>query len=259
MLGFEDDCSLLGARFYVMERVDARAAPDNPHFTTGGWVVDLPTKARERMWRDMVSVLSRLHAVDRSKFPFLEKPELGSSGLEQALNFWLRYAAWSGADEFPVVRQAMEWLKANMPTDGVTCATWGGGGPQNFLFRDDGSVSIILDWDMASLAGAETDLSIWFVMDAHRRLPGFGTPRQTVDLWEELSGRKLQNMEWHLVFASYMLDVITIRLPRLLRQQGLLDDAGYQIFMARAGIRAAAQLGLEWSGPPIAPPIRLDK
>ena len=52
------------------------------------------------------------------------------------------------------------------------------------------------------------------------RLAGIGSPQATIALWESLTGRKVEHMDWHLVFAAFRQALISIRLQRLAEQAG---------------------------------------
>jgi len=108
--------------------------------------------------------------------------------------------------------------------------------------RNDRCVAI-LDWDMVSLAGPEADLAWWALADHKHtltqgvpRLPGIGSPAETIRLWESLSSRRVRNMDWYLVFTSYRHALISYRLFRL--NNG--EDVSATDFMLVPGI------GVQW-------------
>ena len=45
---FEEDRSILGSPFFVMDKVDGRAAPDQPAYTVAGWLFDATQEVRPR-------------------------------------------------------------------------------------------------------------------------------------------------------------------------------------------------------------------
>jgi hypothetical protein len=97
---------------------------------------------------------------------------------------------------------------------------------------------------MVSLAGAEADLAWWAVTDQNAtyacglpRLSGFGTPRDTFLLWEKLSGRKLQNMDFHLVFAAFRNAILVVRLAMTLDRRGLLPPESAYLLNNNRGIQ----------------------
>jgi len=231
IIGFEPDKSLFGEPFFVMRRVEGRVPSDNPHYYSTGWVVDLSPDERRQLWRNTVELMTKVHKLDPAKVAFLDRPHLGRNGLEQEMNHWLKYAQWCGGDARPIVRKASEWLVANMPKDPPPGFSWGDSRPPNVIYQGV-EPAALLDWDMVSLAGPECDLAWWTVMDrAHSvdravpRLEGLGNPRQTIALWEELMGRRAENLDWHLVLNALRIRLVMVRLPEMLRAQGQIDAA----------------------------------
>jgi aminoglycoside phosphotransferase (APT) family kinase protein len=90
------------------------------------------------------------------------------------------------------------------------------------MFRD-GKVVSIFDWDTASLAGPEADLAWWRFMDgAAANVEGIGTGDELVELWQSLTGRKVQHLEWHEVFTAFRLGCITLTLYEQMGESGAL-------------------------------------
>ena len=89
VFGYEADPELLGAPFFVMERMHGDVPGDAPHWSTAGFIFDATRRSRAAMWEDAVRVLAALHRVQASKFAFL-LPDNGLSGLEDHLRYWRR-------------------------------------------------------------------------------------------------------------------------------------------------------------------------
>ena len=60
----EPDPSVLGAPFFVMERVAGRVPLGKPSIHTVGWLPELTDRERERLWASALEVLVALHAVE---------------------------------------------------------------------------------------------------------------------------------------------------------------------------------------------------
>lgn len=262
VLAFEEDTGLLGHRFFLMERIFGRVPPDNPPFHEGGWVKEeMTTEQRRAMWRNMVEVMARVNAVDPELFPFLERPQLGRSGLEQEFRHWLNYAKWCGGDDNPIIQAGGRWLVDNFPENPPTELSWGDSRLPNVIFQGT-DIAAILDWDMVSLAGGACDLAWYKTMDQPHtvcrgmpRLEGFGTPQDTVDLWEEISGRKAENLHWHAMFNAFRIANIMIRLPTMLRREGRLppdleylftNNSGHQWLAALLGLPPPGEVTIPW-------------
>jgi aminoglycoside phosphotransferase (APT) family kinase protein len=221
--GYEPDESVLGAPFFVMERIEGEVPGDQPHWQTAGFVHDASPERRRAMWDEAVRVLATLHQVDTTKFPFLaaERP---TSGLADHLAWWRRYLD-DGSAGSPVdtLEEGHAWLLAHIPEPAPTGFSWGDSRFANIMFRRDRVVAIF-DWDTASLAGAEADLAWWRFMDgpAAAELPGIGDGDELVQRWEELTGRQVRDLEWYDVFTSYRLGVVMLNLFRNMAADGLM-------------------------------------
>jgi aminoglycoside phosphotransferase (APT) family kinase protein len=228
MLAFEDNLNILGTRFMLMRRIEGQPVPDRPNFNYAGWLHDMSADEQEAVWREAVTVMSSLHQVDVTKFSALQSKKSDANGLVSCFDFWCRYARWCKGSGHPLIRAAEQWLQARLPSQGDfhECLSWGDARMQNLMF-DKTRCTALLDWDMVSLAGGEADLAWWAIADhkytASRgmpRLAGIGSPQATIALWESLTGRKVEHMEWHLVFAAFRQALISIRLQRLVEQAG---------------------------------------
>jgi aminoglycoside phosphotransferase (APT) family kinase protein len=224
--GYEPDSSLLGRPFFVMERIPGQVPADQPYYTDEGFVVDASAEDRRRMWEDAVDVMCRFHQVDGDRFGFLARPERGASGLEQDLAYWRDYYRWAlGGRDHPTLAYADDWLADNLPPDPPTSPAWGDARVCNMIVRDFRVVGM-LDWDGLSLAGGESDLGWWCVMEHSRgrgqTLPGLGTYDELVERWEERTGQHAGNMRWHMAYACYKLGAIVTKLNAQMLERGLL-------------------------------------
>jgi len=235
--GYEGDASLLGAPFFVMERIEGQVPGDQPHWQIAGFVHDASPERRRAMWEDAVQVLAALHQVEPARFPFLAG-ECPTSGLADHLAWWRRYLD-QGSDGTPVdiLEEGHAWLLAHIPKPAPTGFSWGDSRFANIMFRNDRVVAVF-DWDTASLAGAEADLAWWRFMDgpAAAVLPGIGSGDELIRRWEEHTGRNARDIEWYDVFTSYRLGVVMLNLFRNMAADGLMSP------------EVAAQQGRE-SGP----------
>jgi len=228
VFGYEPDPSLFGAPFFVMERIEGLVPADNPSFYQAEWFTGLSEQDRRKFWRGSIETIAALHRVDPHKFAFLDRPALGTSGIAQDLNYWRNYARWCGADQLPIIRRAEEWLVANLPLDAPPGFSWGDARPQNIIYRDLVSVAV-LDWDTASLAGAEADLAWWgYMAQGHTDLPGWGTGREMLAIWQDAVGREPEYLDWHLVKTAFALRAIMVRLSSMLLASGAIDPATAQ-------------------------------
>jgi aminoglycoside phosphotransferase (APT) family kinase protein len=235
----------------VMDRVDGRVPTDNPPYTAAGWVAEATPAQRRRLWESAVAVLARLHGVDPGRAPFLRSGE-ASSGLEEWLRYWVDYCTVaSGGSLHPTLAAGLDWLHARRPDPPVTELAWGDARIGNMVFRGF-RVAAVLDWDLVSLGGSVSDLAWWVLREhpAADMLPGIGTARETVSLWQQLTGRRAENLDYHLVFAALRLGAIRLRLARQHAGEALgpglttSDNGGLQQLSVLLGLRRASQAGV---------------
>ena len=229
VIGDEPDPSYLGQHFYVMDKIEGQVPEDQPPYHTGGWVAELSPERRRVLWRNAVAAMAELHKVDPNAVSFLQRPELGASGLEQYLAASIDYSKWArSGTESPVIEAAEQWLLDNLPEYRPTELAWGDARIGNIIFLNE-EVQAVLDWDQVSLAGAESDLAWWTIMEllytdsaGVPRLEGIGSPAETIAEWERVMGRPAQDIWYQLVFAAYRMSGILIRLSSLLGAAGIL-------------------------------------
>lgn len=224
MLWFERDASILGAPFFVMERV-AGAVPDE-RYHSRGILFDATPAARQEMWLSGIKAMAAIHRIDPGHVSFLSRPALGPTGLDQEVAAWDAYLDWAKVPAHPVLERARAWMSDHMPADRPTGLAWGDARLGNMIFADN-RCRAILDWETASLGGAESDLGWWIYYDwwitegtGVPRLDGIGGREDTIRAWEDFSGRKAEAMEWHEMFATYRFAIISERAIALMASAG---------------------------------------
>lgn len=225
---YEPNRDILGAPFFLMERIDGQVPP--PFYHASGLFYDAAPHAREAMWLSALETLAKVHRADTSSFAFLARPELGATPLTQEIALWDAYARWSIAPMHPAQERARRWLDDHAPVrQSPPGLAWGDARPGNMVFRDNVCCAVI-DWETVSLAGGESDLGWWLFWDwlitdgfGVPRLPGLGDRDMTVRTWEQFMGRKAEAMEWHEVFATLRFSMIADHSLALARKLG--DDS----------------------------------
>ncbi len=216
-LAYEADEGIIGAPFFLMERVDGDAPPNSYH--ESGLFADAAPDRRAAMWEDSISLMAQLHRAPVERFAFLAfAPEAAENdGTAQELLRWDSYRRWAGLAPCPLLDRARQWLEDHRPGASPPGVAWGDARPCNILYRD-GRAAGMLDWETASLGGAETDLGWWIahyrmVSDVVgiARLDGLGSPDETIRAWEACAGRKAEAMEWHIAFATWRFALISER------------------------------------------------
>jgi aminoglycoside phosphotransferase (APT) family kinase protein len=220
VVGLESDSTLIGAPFMVMEQLPGRILPQSPNYNKEGWLADMPAAAQARVWRDCLEMLARIHRLPVSgHFDFLERPERGRTPFDQYLNWIEEWYQWARAGRpHRITDIAIEYLKANRPAHAQASLLWGDPQPTNLLFLPDGSLSGVIDWEMAVLGPPEADLAWWlFFDDLFSR--GMGVPRLAglperavcIQWYEAALGRRVQNLAYYDVLAAFRMAIVGMR------------------------------------------------
>jgi aminoglycoside phosphotransferase (APT) family kinase protein len=240
MLWLEEDPSCLGARFYVMERVEGRIPPDRPPYHMDGWMLQAAPAERASLWRSGIEAMACVHRADWRAlgFGFLDRPEFGKTGIDQQLGYYERYLAWAlGSDRHSTCERAMKWLRANQPSEEPVRLCWGDARIGNMIFRD-GKCVAVLDWEMATLGNPAEDLAWYMYLDRHHcegigvpRLEGFPSREETVAQWENLTGLDGRStLDYYEIFAGLRFAAIMVRVVRHMKHYEVLPaDSNFDI------------------------------
>lgn len=230
MRWFEDGDDVLGASFYVMDRIEGVVPQDYPPYHVAGFCTEMTPADRAALWWDGVDKLARIHRLDWRQlgFGFLERPDLGATPLAQQLEYYRRYLAWaSDGRPQPTVDAGLAWLLANQPADEPVGLSWGDSRVGNMIFSGARCVAV-LDWEMVALGNPEQDLGWWLFLDWHHsggigveRLEGFPAREETTARYEQLVGRPVKHLHYYEAFAAFRFAVVMIRIAQLVREAGL--------------------------------------
>ncbi|MCB0995810.1 MAG: phosphotransferase family protein [Acidimicrobiales bacterium] len=221
----ETDTSHLGARFFVMERVQGRVPTDIPTYTIEGWVMDAAPDERARMEESSVRVLSELHAIDPAAVDvsFLEFDLPGDTALRRHVANQRRYYEWMRADRtHPLIERTFAWLEDNWPTDdGQAVISWGDSRIGNIMYTGFDPCAV-LDWEMVAVGPRELDLG-WMIF-LHEffqgimrmldlpGLPEFLQPDRVASIYEAQTGYRPRDLEWYQVYAALRHAIIMSRI-----------------------------------------------
>lgn len=221
-LWFEEDSTLLGAPFFVMEKVTGRVTVSYPPYSKEGWLVDDPTSAeRRRLWEDAVTQLALIQRVPIAAAPFLTLPG-GKTGFDQEVDRWRRYTDWvDPAGQLTLLRRSFDRLMALAPTDRVEGIVWGDARLGNMMIGADYKVAAVMDWEQPSLGGALHDLGWWLRSDYNYTtaqgippLDGMGTRDETIELWQRVCGKSAAGIEWYEAFVVYKQECLGTNMAR---------------------------------------------
>lgn len=217
VLWLEEDPALLGAPFFVMERMRGRVPVSYPGYAQAGWLFDATPAQRRIAWEDSVRQLALIQRVPLDRLGFLSR---GADGFADEIDRWRRTLEWiCEPSDLPFQREAFAAIVRTAPADPPPGLVWGDARIGNMMFGDDFRVVAVMDWEQPSLGGALHDLGWWLyneiVMTQARgvpRLEGMGTPAETIALWSEVSGIRVTDIEWYMAFAAFKCDCLRIHM-----------------------------------------------
>ena len=207
-----DDDAVIGAPFYVMERVPG-------HVVTGEVPAALDTvEDRTRMGEELVDALVEIHAVDwqAAGLEGFGKP---SGYLERQLRRFLGLWDHNRTREIPEVEQVGDWLRSNMPESPAATVVHGDYRLGNTMFALEAPARMVavFDWEMATIGDPLADVgyltATWidrsdpplgmFELSKVTREEGFPGRDDLVARYEEKSGRSMTDIRWYRTLALW--------------------------------------------------------
>jgi aminoglycoside phosphotransferase (APT) family kinase protein len=209
-LWLEQDATILGAPFFIMEKKSGRVPISVPSYAQQGWLFEATPAQRRVLWEDSVRQLASIQKTKPADTPFLDTGAPGD-GFDQEIDRWRRFIAWAGRRGRPLLYQqkVLDHLVANAPENRPEGIVWGDARIGNMMFGDDFRVVAVMDWEQTSHGGALHDLGWWMFSEQLRTfalgiptLAGMGERAETVALWEEVSGCSAADLDWYITFAA---------------------------------------------------------
>jgi len=213
---YHDDPALLGAPFYLMQRVEGRVFHDCA-------LPGLSPPERNAIYLSMAETLARLHAIDPAAVGLEDYGRPGNY-FERQIARWSRQ--WSASDgvDIPALDALIEWLQANMPPDdGAASIAHGDFRLGNMLIHPtEPRVVAVLDWELSTLGHPMADLG--FCCMPWRTSPdeyagilgldhgGLGIPTQAdfVARYSAKTGSPAPLSRFHIAFALFRFAVIFV-------------------------------------------------
>ncbi len=224
-LWMEEDPSLLGQPFFVMEKKQGRVPVSIPPYAKSGWLSEATPAQRRHLWEGAVRQLAAIQRVPVAEVQFLAGPDHARDGLAQEWDKYTRFVEWVKEDPRAELLEACrQRLLASWPKNQPEGMVWGDARIGNMMFDDNFDVVAVMDWEQPSLGGALHDLA-WFctlaeTMHGKRSqygawLEGMGTREETVALWEEICGKSAADLEWYEDFTQLKMSCTGVRLDML--------------------------------------------
>ncbi len=208
-----DDEEVIGAPFYVMERIEGEVittelppALDTPADGAGG--AD-----------ELIDALVEVHAVDwqAAGLEGFGKP---TGYLERQLRRWLGLWEHNRTREVPEVERVGAWLTEHLPQSGPATIVHGDYRLGNTMYAAQAPARLeaILDWEMSTIGDPLADVGYLCMFWTERedpegglrealgrvtRLEGFPTRAELVARYEERSGRSMRDLRWYTALALW--------------------------------------------------------
>ena len=228
------DPDVLGAPFYVMQRVDGVIARGS---LPPGYA-DTPAE-RAAMTAALVDVLADLHAVDPAAVGLagFGRPD---GYLARQLRRWLgEWQALRDADR-PAVDALAAELADRLPDAPGGPVVHGDYRLDNVVLdpADPGRVTAVLDWEMSTLGDPLADLGLLLVYWQQGRagdaavvtpsvtaLPGFPSRGDVVARYAGRTGRDVSALPWYVAFGFFKLAVVVAGILARHRAGAMADNS----------------------------------
>jgi aminoglycoside phosphotransferase (APT) family kinase protein len=208
-----DDPTMIGAPFYVMERIGGDVI-----VTSIPPALDTPAE-RCRIGEQLIDSLVEIHAVDwrAAGLDGFGKP---TGYLERQLRRFLGLWELNKTREITAVETVGSWLAEHLPSSGPATIVHGDYRLGNTIFASGAPAHLaaVLDWEMATIGDPLADLGYLCMMWSEAgdpkvglrdalgnvtRAEGFPTRAELIARYEELSGRSMSDIRWYTTLALW--------------------------------------------------------
>ena len=256
VLACEDE-SVIGEPFFVMEKVGGHVVRDSlPPFVDG-------EGDRRRIGEELVDALVELHAVDW-RAAGLEGCGKAHGYLERQVRRWTGQLtiATGFSRPLPDLFEVGEWLAERVPASPPATIVHGDYKLDNVVLAPGQPVEVvaILDWEMSTIGAPLADLgyllSFWREPEDPpdpvpieqlelTRMPGFLGREDLVRRYEERSGRRVGDLTWYEVLATWKLAIL-LEGSYARHLAGVTDDPFFS--QLEEGVPALGRRALEVAG-----------
>jgi aminoglycoside phosphotransferase (APT) family kinase protein len=146
-----DDPDVIGTMFYVMELAKGRPYAD-------GSLPDFDPATRRHMYEQLVDTLADLHTIDPLAADLAEFGRPGNYFERQVMR-WTRQYRDSETDYIPEMERLIAFLPETLPMQSRTAIVHGDYRIDNVVFDGDGTLTAVLDWELATLGDPLADFS----------------------------------------------------------------------------------------------------
>jgi aminoglycoside phosphotransferase (APT) family kinase protein len=231
-----EDASVLGAPFYLMERVSGIIFR-HPRPPEG---LSLSAALMRELSTALIDNLAALHTVDLSATGLAREGQ-PTGYVERQVTGWSKRYFNAKTNEIPEVEEVAAWLAKTIPSESAEALIHGDYKYDNLVLDPESPSRIIavLDWEMATVGDPLMDLgtTLGYWLDpsdppAHRMLPlgptllpGNLTRRQLVERYAEVSGMEtIPEMLFYYVFGLFKIVVIAQQIYKRFKEGHTQDQ-----------------------------------
>jgi aminoglycoside phosphotransferase (APT) family kinase protein len=214
LLAFCADPDVIGAQFYLMERVEGVVADSTTAVETA-----LSVQARAQVGCSLAATLVSLHAVDVG-VSGLAQPGKGGDYAGRQLRRWKHQWELVKTRDLALFDDIAARLERAIPPQQAVTIVHGDFSVANIVLSPQGSVRAILDWELWTVGDPIADLAwllMWWPDDEHHvafgaepisLLPGFGRRAEIVREYVKRSGRQVDSLGWWQALSCWKLAAI---------------------------------------------------
>ncbi|MCG2623110.1 phosphotransferase family protein [Arthrobacter sp. I2-34] len=215
MVAYCDDKDVLGADFYIMERIEG--VP----YRYADEIIPLGEARTRAISIELVRTLAKLHRVDPGRVGLADfgRPE---GFLGRQVKRWKTQLDASFTRELPGADELYAKLVAAVPSESASGIVHGDFRLDNVLMGADDLPAAVIDWEMATLGDPLLDLALMLTYQRRARVvagrestdpatydatlaPGYLSEEEIMALYEAESGRALRGFGFHLGLACFKL------------------------------------------------------
>ena len=213
VLAVGDDPALIGAPFYVMERVAGDVVT-----ATVPAALDTPQQ-RRRIGEQLVDALVEIHAVDWCACGLEGFSSRPAGYLERQLRRFGGLWEHNRTREIAAVERVAAWLAEHVPASPAPTIVHGDYRLGNVMLAPaaPARVAAVFDWEMATIGDPLADVgyltAMWvqpgdpplgmFELSGVTRAAGFPTRAELVERYEQRSGRAMGDIRWYRTLALW--------------------------------------------------------
>ncbi|HZU50721.1 MAG TPA: phosphotransferase family protein [Sphingomicrobium sp.] len=205
-----EDVHVIGAIFYVMDVAKGRSHAN-------GSLPGFEPPTRRRVYEQLVDRLAELHSINPSTAGLAGFGKPGNY-FERQVARWTRQYRDSQTDHIEEMERLIAFLPRSLPEQSRTSIVHGDYRIDNVIFDDCGTLSAVVDWELATLGDPLADfsyLAMQWVMppDGGAGLSGLDLPALGIPTLDEIVTRYAAraavdvgaNLDWYFAYNLFRL------------------------------------------------------